>query len=82
MSFSKFFFFFNLNCNHSVSLTKLTWSLCVNLRDSLKRNPLNSFYIFVLDVKFENLTVGLHVFIFLTYVLNFVQINCYLQFNH
>ena len=35
----------------------------VSLQTSLKRNPSNLSYIFILNVKFENLTVGLHVLI-------------------
>ena len=35
----------------------------VSLQTSLKRNPSNLSYIFILNVKFENLTVGLYVLI-------------------
>jgi len=35
----------------------------VFLRTSLERNLPNSSYIFLLDVNFENLTIGLYVFI-------------------
>ena len=35
----------------------------VSLQTSLERNPTNSSYIFVLNVKFENLTVRLYVLI-------------------
>ena len=35
----------------------------ISLQTSLERNPLNLSYIFILSVKFENLTIGLHVVI-------------------
>ena len=35
----------------------------VFLQTILERNPSNSFYIFLLDVDFENITVELHVLI-------------------
>ena len=35
----------------------------ISLQTSLERNPLNLSYIFILSVKFENLTIGLHGFI-------------------
>ena len=35
----------------------------VSLQTSLERNLPNSSYIFLLDVNFENLTIGLYVFI-------------------
>ena len=35
----------------------------VSLQTSLERNPSNLSYIFILSVKFENLTIGLHVLI-------------------
>ena len=35
----------------------------VSLQISLEYNPSNLSYIFILSVKFENLTIGLHVFI-------------------
>ena len=35
----------------------------ISLQTSLERNFLNFFYIFVLDVNFENLIVGLYVLI-------------------
>ena len=35
----------------------------VSLQINLERNPSNLSYIFILSVKFENLTVGLHVLI-------------------
>ena len=41
----------------------------------------NFSYIYFLDVNFENLIVEFHVFIFLTYISNFVQIGYYLLFD-
>ena len=38
----------------------------VTLRTSLKKNPSNFIYIFLLDINFENLTIRLHVL----YILN------------
>ena len=35
----------------------------VSFQTSLKRNPSNLSYIFILSVKFENIIVGLHVLI-------------------
>ena len=35
----------------------------VSIQTNLERNPFNSSYIFLLDVNYKNLTVGLHVFI-------------------
>ena len=35
----------------------------VSLQISLEYNPSNLSYIFILSVKFENLTIGLHAFI-------------------
>ena len=35
----------------------------VSLQISLEYNPSNLSYVFILSVKFENLTIGLHVFI-------------------
>ena len=82
MSFSNFFFLFQFKLQSFCFFDKIDMVIVCELKGQFEEKPSNSFYIFVLDVKFENLTVGLHVFIFLTYVLNFVQINCYLLFNH
>ena len=46
----------------------------------LEINFLNFSYLFF-GVNFENLTVEIHVPMFLTYVSNFVQIGCYLLFD-
>ena len=46
----------------------------VSLQTSLERNPSNLSYIFILSVKFENLTVELHVLI-LSFILAKFQEN-------
>ena len=42
----------------------------------LERNPSNSFYIFLLDVDFENLTVELHILIIFSILAKFKKKKC------
>ena len=53
-----FFFFFKSLLHHSLILEKN-----VSLQVSLKKNPSNFIYIFLLDINFENLTFRLHALI-------------------
>ena len=45
----------------------------VYLQISLERNPSNFSYIFLLDVKFENITIGLHGLIISSMLENFQE---------
>ena len=49
----------NLLINYKNDIASLKGDY-VSLQTSLERNPLNLSYIFLLNVKFENLIVGLH----------------------
>ena len=53
----------------------------VSLQTSLERNSSNFSYISFLGVNFENLMLNFMFLMFLTYVLNFIQIRCYLLFD-
>ena len=46
----------------------------VSLQISLEYNPSNLSYIFILSVKFENLTIGLHVLLYFLCLQNFKKI--------
>ena len=43
----------------------------VSLQISLEKNPKNSSYIFILNVNFKNLTIGLHILIISFMLSNF-----------
>ena len=52
-----------------------------SLQTSLEKNHSKSSYIFLLDVNFENLIVGFHVFFFFNVFNTHVKIGCYLLFD-
>ena len=45
----------------------------VSLQTSLKRNPSNVFYIFLLNVNFENLIIGLYILIIFSILTKFQE---------
>ena len=61
----------NLLINYKIDIVLLKED-CVSLQISLERNSLNLYYIVLLNVNFENLTVELH---------NLYVLNLYVKFR-
>ena len=64
-----------------IALSPRSWVNKVSLQTILERNFLNLSFIFLLNVKFENLTVRLHVLYIFNMHVKFIKNKYYFLFN-